>query len=247
MPTPKIKLALLGQPPPGFDIKELLAWKSSVFSIDESIESYQLNEDARGPDWEYTDAQLEAHLRRNTDCSFLVIFVSVKLEQNWYVRRLQDNRILFTFYELEQILRFDNLPLRNLALRVLYAATIVYKRYGDRIPPASEQTNYAHDETRGCLFDMNASKIDIIHSLHQPKLCEYCVSQLKHAHVSNELLDLTQRELRGIRKPLVDRIASFVRAHTMWSIVISLATALVLGTLSSLLATYIYEAFRVAT
>ena len=247
MPRPKIKLAVLGQLPPGFDVRELLQWKSQAFEMHPSIESFQLNEDAKGPDWEYTDAQLASQLRRPSDCDILVILVSVKLEHNWYARRLDDNRILFTFYELDQILRMFGLPLKNLALRVLYAMTLVYKRYGDRIPLATERTNYAHDETRGCLFDMNASKIDVVHSLHQPELCEYCVSQLKQARVPNETLTAIGRELKKIRKPLADRIVAFTREHTALSILLSVLSALILGVLASLIASYIFEALRAAT
>lgn len=241
MSAPKIQLAVLGQALPDFNPRELIAWKSKVFEIHPQIDSYQLNEDAKGDDWEYTDDQLEKFIQRDPSCSLLIILVSVKLQNNWYLRRLSDNRVLFTFYELDQILRFYGLPLKNMVLRVFYAAILVYKRYGDRIPTASEKTNYAHDETRGCLFDINASKVDVIHSLHQPKLCEYCVSQLKQSRVSNELVQDVQSELQKIKKPLVDRIASFIRAHTVLSIVLSILSAIILGTLASLLATVIYE------
>ena len=247
MPVPKIKLTVLGQPPPGFDVRELLKWKSKVFEIQPAIETYQLNEDAKGSNWEYTDEQLRVQLKRDPSCDIQLIFVSVKLERNWYTRRLDDNRVLFTLYELDQILRFYNFPPRNLALRVLYVVTLIYKRYGDRIPLASEATSFAHDETRGCIFDMNASKIDVIHSLHQPKLCEYCTSQLKGARVSNETIDIISRELRSIRKPLIERISDFVRTHTVWSIVISVLAAILVGTLASLLASIIYNSVSAAT
>jgi hypothetical protein len=247
VPVPKIKLAVLGQLPPGFDVRELLQWKSEVFELHPDVESFQLNEDAKGQEWEYTDAQLANQLKRPADCDIMVILVSVKLEHNWYARRLDDNRILFTFYELDQILRIYGLPLKNLALRVLYAMTLVYKRYGNRIPLATEQTNYAHDETRGCLFDMNASKIDVIHSLHQPKLCDFCVAQLKQAKVPFETLDAVSRELKKIRKPLVDRIVAFVREHTVISILLSLLSAIVLGVVTNLIASIIFESIRAAT
>jgi hypothetical protein len=246
MSTPKIKIAVLGHMPPEFEFRGLLKWNSDAFELDSNIETYDLNENGKGLDWEFDDEQLSGQIKRDSDSSFQVIFVSVKLEQNWYARRLADNRILFTFYELDQILRAYGLPLQNLALRLLYASTLIYKRYGNRIPPSSEVTSFAHDETRGCLFDMNASKTDVIYSLHQPKLCDYCVSQLKQAHVSNELISLVQKELRRIRKPLLDRIVSFVRAHTVWSILISIASAIAIGTLTSLLATVIYETIRAA-
>jgi hypothetical protein len=247
MSKPRIQIAILSQSPPDFDVRELVSWRSDVFDIKPDIESFQLNEDAAGDDWEFTDSQFERRLRRDPGCSFLIIFVKVKLENNWYLRRLSDNRIVSTFYEMDQIVRFHGLPLRNLALRVLYAAVLIYRRYGDRIPLASEKTNYAHDETRGCLFDMNASKMDVVYSLHRPCVCDHCCSQLKQAQVSNELLTVVQRELRRVQKPLIDRLVSFVREHTVWSIMLSIVSALVLGVMASLIASWIYECLRTAT
>ena len=247
MPVPRIQLAALGRLPADFDPGDLLRWKSSVFEIDPSIESFQLNDDAQGADWEYTDQQLEKYFPNQVDGSFLVILVNVKLENNWYVRRLSNNRVLFTFHELDQILRFHSIPLKNIALRVLYAASLIYRRYGNRIPPTTEKTNYAHDETRGCLFDMNASKLDVVHSCHQPILCEYCVAQLKNAQVSNEVINSVQSEIRKILKPLFHRMVDFVKSHPVWSILISLVTALVVGIIASILAAYIYDALKAAT
>lgn len=247
MPIPRIKLAVLGRLPAGFDPSDLLRWKSSVLEVDPSVESFQLNDDAQGRNWEYSDQQLEKYFPNQIDGGFLIILVNVKLENNWYVRRLSKNRLLFTFHELDQILKFHDIPLRNVALRVLYAASLIYRRYGNRIPPATEQTNYAHDETRGCLFDINASKLDIVHSCHEPIICEYCVAQLKRAQVSNEVINSTQSEIQKIRKPLFHRMSDFVRSYPVWSIMISLGTALVVGIVASILAAYIYDALKSAT
>jgi len=247
MSRPRIKIAALGQLPPDFDPDDLLRWKSSVFEVNPIVESFQLNDQAQGADWEFTDQQLERYFPNQSDGSFLIVLVNVKLEDNWYLRRLSNNRVLFTFYELDQILRFHSIPLKNIGLRLLYATSLIYLRYGNRIPPTTEPTNYAHDETRGCLFDMNASKLDVVHSCHQPILCDYCVSQLKTALVSYEVISSVQSEIRKIRKPLFHRMSDFVKSHPIWSIFISLVTALIVGILGSVIASYIYDALKTAT
>ncbi len=243
----KIKLAALGQLPFDFDQGELLKWKSTVFELSPSIESYQLNEDSEGDDWQYTDDQLEKYLAKPFDEDFLMILVNVRLQHNWYVRRLSGNRFLFSFHEIADILRSHNIPLRNIVLRVLYAATLVYRRYGDRVPEAMENTDYAHDETRGCLFDMNASKWDVVHSCHEPVLCEYCVAALKKVPISNELIGSVQKDIAKIRKPLFHRIVDFVKRHPIWSLVLSIISALVIGIISSMLAMYLYQVISSAT
>jgi hypothetical protein len=91
---------------------------------------------------------------------------------------------------------------------------------------------------------MNASKLDVVHSCHKPIVCEYCVGELKRAQVSNETISGAQRDIGRILKPLFHRIADFVRRHPLWSITISVLTALIVGTLSSALGSYLYELVR---
>lgn len=246
MPNPKIKLAILGQLPPDFDPDDLRRWKSAAFEITD-IDSFQLNEDAKGEDWEFTDQQLDKYLPNQVDGGFLIILMSVKLEDNRYVRPLSNNRILFTFYQIDQILRFHSIPLKNIVLRVLYAACLVYLRYGNRIPRMVEQVSYAHDETRGCLFDMTASKLDVVYSCDKPILCEHCVAKLKNIPVSNEIIGTVQSEIKKIRKPLFHRMADFVKRHPVTSILISLSTALVVGIVASVLAAFVYDAIKAAS
>ena len=239
MPKTKIQIVILGSLPPGCSRQALLEWKSNLFEISPEIPTFQLNQNATGHDWEYTDQQIEGFLRQTFDCDILLIVVRVRLQDNWYLRRLSYNRLLFTFFELDQILHFHNIPLNNIILRVLYAGVLIYLRCAKQIPPSSEGTLYAHDETRGCLFDMNPNKWDVIQSLHQPSLCESCVAQHREAQVSEEQLRLAAKELKNIKRPLVDQIVRFVKAHTACSIIVSLIVALLIGTASSLIAIYL--------
>jgi hypothetical protein len=242
-----VRIAVLGQLPDDFDLGAVLKWRSSVFQVAESAETYHLADDAKGNDWEYTDNQLEKYLDHEFPEDFQLILVNVRLQHNWYLRRLTRNRLIFTFHEMAEILRFSNIPLKNLVLRVLYAATLVHRRYGGRIPPGTEETNYTHDETRGCLFDMNAAKWDVVHSCHQPILCEACAADLKKDQVSNEQISGVRNDLKRIKKPLFNRLAEFVRQHPVRSFFVSLAIALIVGTISSLLGTILYQTLFDAT
>jgi hypothetical protein len=236
-----IKLATLGQMPYDFDPASVAKWKSSVFQVNPVVESYQLNEDAEGEDWQYTDQQLEKYLNGDMDEDYFVILVSVPLELDWYVRRLKNDRLIFTFHEMADILRHQQLPLENIVLRVLYASCLIYRRYGNRIPLGSENTDYAHDETRGCLFDMNASKFDVVHSCHEPCVCQACLSALAANQVSDQFIASVQRDIKKIKKPLFSRVVDFVRLHPIWSTFLSLITAFVVGISSSVMGSYLFE------
>jgi len=242
MDKTKISIAVIGYMPADFDLRKISEWNSDVFSISGDIQSYTLNRDSDGIDWEFTDSSLEEILPEQFGGDFLIALVNVPIQLNWYTRRLSENRLVFTFFEISEILSHSNIPLENIVYRLLYAYTLTYKRCGNKIPMAREITNFTHDETRGCLFDMNGIKSDIIHSCHDPIICPHCVENLKKERVSNEIISKVQKEIKNIKKPLFFQIAEFVKKHPLWSLLISAVTAIVLGAIGSYIATVIYEA-----
>ncbi len=241
MELTKITVATIGHMPADFDKRKITNWKSSVFSITGEIESYSLTEDSDGLNWEFTDSSLEEVLPENFSGDYLIAIVNVPIELDWYTRRLSKNRVVFTFHEIKEILCHFNIPLVNIIYRILYAYTLLYKRSGNKIPMTSEHTNFAHDETRGCLFDMNGIKTDIIHSCHNPIICSNCVESLKQERVSNEVISKAQKEITKIKKPLFYQITELVKKHPIWSLIISAVIAILLGAIGSYIATVIYE------
>lgn len=236
----KVVLATVGHMPADFNRRKVEQWKSSVFEIANDIESYSLTCDSDGPAWEFSDKTLEDVLPSNFNGDFLIAIVNVPIELNWYSRRLSNNRVVFSFHEMKEILRISNIPLENIIYRALYAYTLLYRRSGNRIPNTSETTNFTHDETRGCLFDMNGIKTDAIYSCHKPIICSDCVERLRRDKVSDETISRSQHEIRRIRKTLFYRIMDFVKAHPIWSLSISATTAIFLNLISS----YIHDAIK---
>jgi hypothetical protein len=244
MDKTKITVAAVGHMPADFNKSKIFSWSSDVFEITGEIESYALSKDSDGYGWEFTDENLEQVLPYNFQGDFLAAIVNVPLELNWYTRRLQNNRLIFTFHEIKDILNYSNIPLENVIYRLLYAYTLLYKRSGNRIPMTDEHTNFAHDETRGCLFDMNGIKTDIVYSMHKPIICPYCIEKLKQEKISNEFISKIQKEISGIKKPLFYRITEFVKKHPIWSLIISAISAIILGAIGSIIATIVYETFN---
>ena len=240
----KITVATIGHMPAEFQTKKLKEWKSSVFEVVDEVENYSLNCQSDGYDWEFTDAALEKVLPTVFNGDFLVSIVNVPIEGTWYTRRLASNRVVFSFHEIKDILRSSNIPLENVIYRLFYAYLLLYKRSGNRIPTNAEHTNFTHDETRGCIFDMNSMKTDIILSCHKPILCASCVEKSRQQKVSNETIDKCQSEMYKIQKDLFYKMTAFIRQYPVWSLIISGLTAIVLGAAGSVVGSYIYEAIR---
>ncbi len=240
----KISVAIIGYMPREFDEQEIKNWKSDIFSIVGEIENYSLNINSDTDGWVFSDSSLEKQLPNQFEGDFLISIVNVPLEQNYYSRRLSNNRVVFTFHEMKEILHYSNIPLKNIILRLLYAYTFLYKRSRERIPLNEETTNFTHDETRGCLFDMNGIKTDVVYSCHEPIICPNCIERLRNEKVSNEIINSAQNEIIRIKKPLSFRILSFVKKHPIWSLIISAISAIILGAIGSYIATIIFEATK---
>ncbi|MPQ69657.1 MULTISPECIES: hypothetical protein [unclassified Pseudomonas] len=240
----KITVATIGHMPAEFQKKKLKEWKSSIFEVVDEIENYSLNCQSDGLGWEFTDAPLENVLPTNFNGDFLVSIVNVPIEGNWYTRRLTSNRVVFSFHEIKDILRSSNIPLENIIYRLFYAYSLLYKRSENRIPTNTEHTSFTHDETRGCIFDMNGIKTDIIHSCHKPILCSSCVERTRQEKVSSETIEKCQSEIYGIQKDLFYKMTDFIKQHPVWSLAISGLTAIVLGAIGSVVGSYVYEAIK---
>lgn len=247
MEKTRISMATIGHMPIDFKIGKVTKWKSSLFEVVGNIENYSLNINSDGDDWEYTDNALSQRLPASGAGDFMVAVVNVPLEFNWYTRRLDNNRVVFTFHEIQEILNFNNIPLENVIYRLLYAYTFAYRSHGNRIPQTDERTSFAHDETKGCLFDMNGLKSNIVHSCHRPIICPECAARLSQNKVSNNAIQSAQREILKIQKPLFYRMSEFIKHHPIWSIVISSAAAIILGAIGSIIGSYIYDALQNGT
>ncbi len=228
--------------PPDLSLASVRAWRSSAFELVGAPETYAISQDSDGPGWEYSDAAIEELLPMEFEGEFLFAITNVPLTDNYYGRRLSGNRAVVTLHEVADIMRAANIPLENAILRLLYSATLVYRRFKKALPATAVNIPFTHDETRGCLFDMTGFKADLAVSCDRPVICADCVSQLQNQQVPFEVVDAVQKELRRIKKPLYYRMIEWVQRHPVTALVLSAGTALTLGIIGSLVASYIYAA-----
>lgn len=238
----KIKLATIGQLPPNINKSKIKSWNSEIFEIVGSIENYSLTIDSDEPGWTYSDDSLREVLpTSNPNEDILIAILNIPLELNWYLRSLGDNKVVITFYQIKDILDFNNIPLNNIIYRLLYACSLFFKSCGDRIPESDTIEEYSHDETRGCLFDMNGIKDDVIHSCHNPIICTDCIERLKRNRISIDTINKTQKEIKRIKIDLFYRIAYSIKQHPILAIIISSISAIILGSVASIIGSYVYD------
>jgi hypothetical protein len=237
----KIKLIILGQLPVNLDKIKLTKWKSEAFEFAGQIDNYTITNNADGHSWEFTDDNIESQLPKTFEGDFLIAMTHVPLEKNYYARRFTNNRICITFHEIADILNLSSIPIENLVYRLLYSYTLIYIRHENRIPSRDEVTSFTHDETKGCLFDMNGIKSDIVYSTNKPIICDSCVQKLTDERVPFNKINLVKDEIKKIKKGFYYRLADWIKMYPVWSIIISSLAALSIGIIGSTIAAIIWE------
>lgn len=229
----KINLVLLGNLKYPIDVAILEAWKSKIVKIQHAASVGHLP-DAGGDSWVYTDEQLTELLSvegNNSDCTLGLI--NARLEGNYYLRRLGDRVAVLSLHEMAEIVRYSDFTIEQYILRTAYELAVLFIANGRHIP--TEYTIWAHDEVRGCLFDMNANKPDIIFSLHRPNLCQACKTRVSSKQVPAALIPTLEQELTRIQKTLYVRMTEWVKSHPVAAVFITASLSVVINLISSVL------------
>ena len=231
----RVKLVTIGYLPHDFLIEKIRNWQSEIFQLTGNIENFSLRKNSDGENWDFSDSLIGETLPHTADADFVIALMNVPIEDNWYSRRINQNQIVITFHEIRDILRDSNIPLENVVLRLIYSYTLVYKGYGKRIPSVNEVTDFTHDETRGCIFDMNGIKTDLPSSCDKPQICDECQERLRKNSVSNDIIEQAKKETLRIRKKLYYRVMDFVKNHPVWTLIISSSYALILNIIATII------------
>lgn len=216
-----VALITLGHQKQPVDIGYLKGWRSRIFLIGR-ITAIAHSPDATGDTWEYPDDQLSELIKAVPAADMTVAIVSAPVAQNFYSRRLKDNVVVLSLHEIAHILNSANFRLEHFVLRNIYQFSVYYHALGGTIPTV-DSVSWSHDDIRGCLFDMNSQKSDILYSMDQPKLCEVCRTRLGSYAVDPEFLPALTSELQRLRKRLYFRMADWVKSHPIYALVITAA------------------------
>lgn len=239
-----IEIVKIGHLPFDLDLDKITGWRSKIFRVSKEVKSFgfDLNADLDG--WAYSDSAILSRFPAGGDFSFRIAIVNFPLQDNWYSRRLDDNKIVFSFHEIKDFLQSRNIPLENAILRVLYAYSLLYRRSNNRIPRLYERAAFTHDGTRGCLFDMNGIKSELVESCDRPIICSDCQTSLKRDKVSIDDVEKVKNEILKIKKPLYYRLLDFARGHPIVAILLSSMLAIFLNVSSSYIYDFIFKSDR---
>ncbi|HEY9685821.1 MAG TPA: hypothetical protein V6C52_02470 [Coleofasciculaceae cyanobacterium] len=231
----KISLVSLGRLKYPVNMAYLQGWKSRIFTISHDSEILHLP-GANGSDWEYTTDQLAGLVHPTHNADFTIAIIGAPIQDNYYMKRVGEKVAVLSLHEMADIVRFSDFSIEHYILRNIYELVVLYVANG-KLFPANTYT-WVHDDVRGCLFDLNSNKPDIVFSMHRPNLCDACKSRVLSLQIDTDFLPALNNELPRLQKTLYFRISDWVKAHPICALLITLLSGITLNILASIIFKY---------
>ena len=234
----KIQLIKIGQIRARIDYSSIENWESKFFEIGVTTEVSQIKVDHFSDDYEFPNAKLEGILKHNPQCDLTVGIIDQPIEGNYYMHRLDDHTAVVSLHEIKDILLLENIPIENFILRCIYEMVVFFYEGAGAI--GDKVYKLPHHETRGCLFDMNVFKSDIVFSSIRPTICSACEARLNTKPLPPKFIQTIKSEIKRLDKTLYYRMTDFTKSHPLLSILITAIFAVILN----LIANVIYDLFK---
>lgn len=233
-----IKIVELGNIKEKIDKKKLEKYKSEFFKIEqfEKIEILppQLT-NKNTLDIVYSKNEIAEIFKGIKFDGVIVGVMNYRFEDNFYMHRISQNAMVISLYGIKEILTPANIELENFIIRCIYEAICFYRAWGNLV--SDEVYQFVHPDTRGCLFDLNGDRVDIIYNTEKPIICDKCKGRLREKALSEGFLERFCNELKRIDKPFLMKVELFIRKYPLLSFIIAIFVSIFINILSS----FVYE------
>jgi len=190
----------------------------------------------------YADRELARLVAPEPGYGLTIAVIDAPLREGYYLRRLSGNRVVVSTHEVAPLLIEKGYSLRSFVRRNVYQAVVGYIRHDGRLP-STRKVRLAHVPTRGCLYDWNDTREDILHSLDQPQLCSACIERTRLSAV-HHLLPQLSSELRQIRKPILMRFGERFKEAVDRRPWLAIVAPLTVGIALNMLASWLYDGLK---
>lgn len=220
----------------GYNLNFLKSWKSKIFTIASvySIENIKY--------YSSDDGYLDVKFDRDTiadivscpvDCDIAVGIMPYRFKDNFYMHRVAPNVAVVSLYGIFEILSRRDISIDYFVLKQIYEICAI--RHLMKDISNDFVFDIIHRDTRGCLFDMNGDREDILYNTEQPIVCDACKAYFKKKQVDPSFVTELEKELKRLRKPVIVRVESWIKQYPFVSLSLSFLSALIVNLLSSFL------------
>jgi hypothetical protein len=230
----KIAIVILGHSNLQFEVKNIKNIGSNIFevtSLEEVSDLPETNLEDGYLDQKFERAQIGTLIKCPDSADIALGIMSYRFNDNFYMHRVGKNCAVVSLYGIDGILDRKSISMDNFIKKQLYEITALYLLCNDLI--SDDVYKLVHRDTKGCLFDLNGDRQDIIYNTETPIICEACKSKFRKIQIEGNILELFQKELKNIRKPLIQRLERAIQKYPLISITISAMAAILLNLAAS--------------
>lgn len=233
-----VKIIMIGHIEKIIDFDLIQKHSSKFFAIEELDRIPDLpvpNKNDGYLDVIYSVEEMENILSNITHDGLCIGVMNYKYDDNFYMHRLDDNKVCISVAGLEEILKRKDISLENFILKNIYVIYIFYKVLGSTLN--DKVYDFFHNDTRGCLFDLNGDKSDIIYNTEKPIICHECQSKINKQAIPSNFINQLEYALKNITKPMFKSIELFIRKYPL----LSISATIIFSTTINILSSYIWE------
>lgn len=186
----------------------------------------------------YSKSELTKLLENIQFDGICIAVMNYRFNDNFYMHRLDSNKLCISITGIEEILLRKSISIENFVLKNIYEAFIFYKIFNNLVN--DEVYNFVHHDTRGCIFDLNGDKNDIIYNTESPIICEECQSKINKKSMPKDFIKSVQNELNKIHKPWIKSVEIFIKRYPL----VSVFTTFIFATVINLISNVVWEVIK---
>ena len=232
----QIKIVLIGHLRHPVNLKRLRRFKSRLFSISEIERINTLPNPGKNDgylDVEYSKEEITSIMEPINTSEIVIGIINYRFDDNFYLHRVGNDKACISIAGIDSILLGHGISIENFILKNILEM-VVFKNALDDIN-GDEVYRLVHQDTRGCLFDLNGDKFDVQYNTEKPIICDSCKAYLNSKSLPPHFIKHVSRELKRIRKPFICSVEIFIKKYPLFSILITVISSVLINLLSNLI------------
>lgn len=231
-----VKIVIAGHLRNTLDLRKLRRFKSRFFSIAE-VESIDAlpspGKDDGFLDIVYSRSEVASLLDPINGADIVLGIMNYRFDDNFYLHRTGENKACLSIADIDRILLSHNISIENFILKNIYEMTVFVNTLGKL--NTDDVYNFVHQDTRGCLFDLNGDKLDVLHNTERPIVCDSCKAKINSRSVPEDFTKHLESELKSIRKPFICTIELFIKKYPLFSLLVTFLFGVLVNIISNII------------
>lgn len=218
------------------NLEKIKKWKSDIFEVTEIQCVEHLPESKVNDgflDQKFTIQELKKIISCPNNSDIAVAIIPYRFIDNFYMHRISNNCVVISLYAIPEILEIAKISTENFILKQIYEICSI--KYLVKDISSIDVYKFVHRDTRGCIFDMNGNREDILYNTEKPIICESCKDTFKKKQINSTTISTLEKELKKIKKPLILRVERKIKKYPLAAIIISGLIAISLNLIANLI------------